>query len=250
MAIEKETYVIGGWLKAREAGTTGPFKKVGLVSTIQQTIESSEITLPDTTTPQGGEYDSVSRISSVGLGINFRELHTSMLAALMWGDATNVPSATHTDEAHTAVPGGTIALDFMPLEITSVKSDDGTTTYEEFDDWNMTGAGIEIVEGGAISAATPIKVTYKSATVDVIEALTNSGKTFEFLFEGENAAGTQRRIQARYFRCRLNPSSQQDWINTEDFLAAEATAKVLMDPAKVGAGKSKYFNIKKELATV
>ncbi|MBN0795870.1 hypothetical protein JTL88_34415, partial [Pseudomonas aeruginosa] len=82
MAIEKETYVIGGWLKAREAGTTGPFKKVGLVSTIQQTIESSEITLPDTTTPQGGEYDSVSRISSVGLGINFRELHTSMLAAL------------------------------------------------------------------------------------------------------------------------------------------------------------------------
>ncbi|MBN0379611.1 hypothetical protein JTM61_36905, partial [Pseudomonas aeruginosa] len=99
----------------------GPFKKVGLVSTIQQTIESSEITLPDTTTPKGGEYDSVSRISSVGLGINFRELHTSMLAALMWGDATNVPSATHTDEAHTAVPGGTIALDFMPLEITSVK---------------------------------------------------------------------------------------------------------------------------------
>ncbi|MDF5883573.1 hypothetical protein P4133_10685 [Pseudomonas aeruginosa] len=35
----------------------------------------------------------------------------------------------------------------MPLEITSVKSDDGSTTYEEFDDWNMTGAGIEIVEG-------------------------------------------------------------------------------------------------------
>lgn len=58
-------------------------------------------------------------------------------------------------------------------------------------------------------------MTYKSATVDVIEALTNSGKTFECLFEGENAAGTQRRIQARYFRCRLNPSSQQDWLNTE-----------------------------------
>ncbi|EKF7421690.1 hypothetical protein O0O73_007421, partial [Pseudomonas aeruginosa] len=134
--------------------------------------ETNEITLPDTTTPQGGEYDAVSRITSVGLSINFRELKTSILAALVWGDATNVPSATHTDEAHTAVPGGTIALDFMPLEITSVKSDDGTTTYEEFDDWNMTGAGIEIVEGGAISAATPIKVTYKSATVDVIEALT------------------------------------------------------------------------------
>ncbi|UAC98795.1 hypothetical protein K8B72_04535 [Pseudomonas aeruginosa] len=48
----------------------------------------------------------------------------------------------------------------------------------------------------------------------------------------------------------MKPSSQQDWLNTEDFLAAEATAKVLMDPTKVGAGKSKYLNIKKELATV
>ncbi|ETV02801.1 TPA: hypothetical protein NID03_001991 [Pseudomonas aeruginosa] len=250
MAIEKETFVIGGWLKAREAGTGGAFQKVGLVSTLQQTIETNEITLPDTTTPQGGEYDAVSRITSVGLSINFRELYTAMLAALMWGDATRVPSATHTDEAHTVVPGGTLALDFMPLEITSVTSEDGTTTYAEFDDWNMTGSGLEFLEGGKISAASPIKVTYKSATVDVIEALTNSGKVFEFLFEGENAAGTQRRILARYFMCRLNPSSQQDWISTDDFLAAEATAKVLMDPTKVGAGKSKYFNIKKELATV
>ncbi len=148
MAIEKETYVIGGPFKIRESGATAPFQFAGLVSTIQQTIETNEITLPDTATPQGGEYDAVSRITSVGLSINFRELKTSILAALVWGDATNVPSATHTDEAHTAVPGGTIALDFMPLEITSVKSDDGTTTYEEFDDWNMTGAGIEIVEGG------------------------------------------------------------------------------------------------------
>ena len=100
MAIEKETYVIGGWLKAREAGTTGPFKKVGLVSTIQQTIESSEITLPDTTTPQGGEYDSVSRISSVGLGINFRELHTSMLAALMWATPPRSLCHPHRRSAH------------------------------------------------------------------------------------------------------------------------------------------------------
>ncbi|TEE94138.1 hypothetical protein IPC1491_30055, partial [Pseudomonas aeruginosa] len=71
MAIEKETFVIGGWLKAREAGTGGAFQKVGLVSTLQQTIETNEITLPDTTTPQGGEYDAVSRITSVGLSINF-----------------------------------------------------------------------------------------------------------------------------------------------------------------------------------
>lgn len=85
MAIEKETYVIGGPFKIRESGATIPFQFAGLVSTIQQTIETNEITLPDTTTPQGGEYDAVSRITSVGLSINFRELKTSILAALVWG---------------------------------------------------------------------------------------------------------------------------------------------------------------------
>ncbi|MDN4149776.1 hypothetical protein QYE80_32685, partial [Pseudomonas tohonis] len=96
---------------------------------------------------------------------------------------------------------------------------------------------------------TPYKVSvdYSSAAVDVIEALTNSGKTFEFLFEGENAAGTQKRVEARFFQCRLNLAATMDWINTEDFGGFEATAKVLRDTTKVGTGTSKYFRIKKEL---
>lgn len=250
MAIKKETVVIGGWLKAREAGTNAAFQKTGLVSTIQQAIETNDITLADTTTPQGGEYDALSRVTSVGLSINFRELYTWVLAALVWGDASSVESEAIEDEAHTATPSGTVALNQMPLEITLVTNDAGTTTYNEFDDYIMTGSGIEIVEGGAIATATPIKVSYTSASVDVIEALTNSGKTFEFLFEGENAAGTQKRIEARYFRCRLNPASQQDWINADDFMGFEATAKVLSDPTKIGGGTSKYFRIKKEKEVV
>ena len=248
MAQEKETFIIGGWLKAREAGSGNPFKKVGLVSTIQQSIETNDITLNDTTTPQGGEYDAVSRIKGMSLSINFRELYTWVLAALVWGDATSVASDTVLDEPVTAVPGTTVALAQMPLEITEVTSTAGATVYEEGTDYQMTGSGIEFLEGGAISASTPVKVTYESAAVDVVEALTNSGKVFEFLFEGENAAGTQLRIEARYWRCRLNPASQQDWINTDDFLQSQATAKVLSDPTKVGPGKSKYCRIKKEKA--
>ncbi|WEW97701.1 hypothetical protein P3T65_26305 [Pseudomonas nitroreducens] len=248
MAQEKETFIIGGWLKLRKAGTNAPFQKVGLVSTIQQTIESNDIPLADTTTPQGGEYDAVSRITGVSLAINFRELYTWILAALVWGSASSVASTTITDEDVTAVPGTTAVLDEMPLEITEVTNEDGTTTYVEIDDYVMTGSGIEFVEGGAISTSTLVKVSYKTAAVDVVEALTNSGETFEFLFEGENAAGTQKRIECRYWRGRLNPANQQDWINTEDFLQSQATAKILSDPTKLGAGKSKYFRIKKEKA--
>lgn len=257
MTTRKETVVIGGHLKMREAGSGLPFQKVGLVSTIQHTTETNSLSLPDTTTPQGGEYDSLDRVTSVGLSINFREIYTWVLAALVWGSATSVAASTVTGEKHVAAVDGTIALDKMPLTIAGVSNEAGDVDFDEFDDWNMTGSGIEVVAGGALEAAikaspsgTPYKVSvdYSSAAVDVIEALTNSGKTFEFLFEGENAAGTQKRVEARFFRCRLNLATTMDWINTEDFGGFEATAKVLRDDTKVGAGVSKYFRIKKELA--
>lgn len=257
MATRKDTVVIGGHLKMREAGSGLPFQKVGLVSTIQHTTETNSLSLPDTTTPQGGEYDSLDRVTSVGLSINFREIYTWVFAALVWGSATSVPATTITGEKHIAEVDGTIALDAMPLTIAGVSNEAGDVDFDEFDDWNMTGSGIEVVAGGALEAAikaspsgTPYKVSvdYSSAAVDVIEALTNSGKTFEFLFEGENAAGTQKRVEARFFRCRLNLATTMDWINVDDFGGFEATAKVLRDDSKVGAGVSKYFRIKKELA--
>lgn len=257
MAVKKETVVIGGHLKARLAGSSAPFQKVGLVSTIQHTTETNSLTLADTTTPQGGEYDSLDRVTGVSLSINFREIFSWVLAALVWGSVSNVAASTVTGEQHVAEVDGTIALEKMPLSIASVSNEAGTTDYDEFDDWVMTGSGIEVVSGGALETAikaaapgTPFKVSvdYSSAAVDVIEALTNSGQVFEFLFEGENAAGTQKRVQARFFQCRLNLATQMDWINTEDFGGFQATAKVLRDSNKVGAGTSKYFNIKKELA--
>src|SRR5690606_2311111 len=137
-----------------------------------------------------------------------------------------------------------------------VDGEPGSVTFEEFDDWVMTGSGIEVVSGGALEAAIiaagpaapySVSVGYKSAAVDVVEALTNSGLELELLFEGENAAGTKKRIEARFWKCRLNPASSQDWLSVHDFMGAESTCKVISDPTKVGAGKSKYFRIKKEL---
>lgn len=256
MTIKKETVVIGGHLKAREYGSGLPFQKVGLVSTIQHATETNSLTLNDTTTPQGGEYDSLDRVTGVTLNINFREIFSWVFAALVWGDVTNVAAATHTGEIKRAGVDGTIALDHMPLTISGVSNEAGDTDFDEDDDWIMTGSGIQVVAGGALEAAieaagtTPynVSVDYSSAEVDVIEALTNSGKTFEFLFEGENAAGTQKRVEARFFMCRLNLATTMDWINTEDFGAFEATAKVLRDDSRVGAGTSKYFRVKKEKA--
>lgn len=45
MAVQKETFVIGGHLKMRRSGSGLPFQKCGLVSTIQTTIETNNLTL-------------------------------------------------------------------------------------------------------------------------------------------------------------------------------------------------------------
>lgn len=247
MPREIETFVVGGTVKMRKYGVGGAFTPVGLVSTLQQAIEKSDITLADTTTPQGGEYDALSRITSMSLTMNWREFYTSNLAVMYWGDASRVPATTVTDEPHVATKGGTILLAKMPLTITSVMPDSGATAFVEGDDYQMTGAGLEILEAGAIADDAALKITYASAAVDVIEALTNSGGTFEFLFEGANAAGTKQRMNLQYFRCQLSPAASAAWISTDDFMGTEMVAKVLSDPAKTGAGKSKYMKIMKEV---
>lgn len=247
MARDIETYVVGGLVKIRPYGQGGPFTPVGLVSTLTQAIEKTDLTLADTTTPQGGEYDSISRITSMSLTMNWRELYTTNLAAMFWGDVTRVPAATVTDEDHVAAKGGTITLEKMPLSIGEVTDATGATIYVEGDDYQFTGSGVEILAAGAIAEAAPIKITYSTATVDVIEVLTNSGKVYEILFEGANAAGQKNRINLQYFRCQLNPAASTDWISTDDFLGNEVVAKVLSDPAKSGQGKSKYMRITKEV---
>lgn len=52
MAREIETFVVGGLVKIRPYGVGGAFTPIGLVSTLVQAIEKTDISLPDTTTPR------------------------------------------------------------------------------------------------------------------------------------------------------------------------------------------------------
>src|SRR5690606_17410637 len=127
----------------------------GLVSSIQHATETTSLTLADTTTPQGGEYDSLDRVTSVTLTINFREIFSWVLASLVWGDVTSVEASTHTGEEHRAGVDGTVALEHMPLAIESVtgpaaEPTDPDVEYDEDDDWIMTGSGLQVVAGGAL----------------------------------------------------------------------------------------------------
>lgn len=247
MALQKETFVVGGQVKMRRYGKGGAFQPLGLVSTLKQAIATKDLTLADTTTPQGGEYDSASRVDSITLTMNWREFGPVNLGVMHWGAVERIPSADVASEEVTATVGGTLMLAQMPLSITSVAlKATPTTTFKADEDFIMSGAGIEVLEGGKIKDKDVLLVSYKGATVDIVEAIVNSGEEYSILFEGASAVGSQARVNLLYHRVKFKPSASFDWISTEDFMGGEMEGKCLSDPRQVGAGKSRYMRIMKE----
>lgn len=251
----KETAVIGGILKMRKAGSGLPFTPVGLSSSVQQTHETNQIRLEDATNPLGGTYDKLEKVTSMGIAINLREINSRNLGALLFGTVLNVPTSTVAAEEVIVAVGGTSKLAKMPLTITSVKGVGETPpTYVEDVDYMLTGAGIEVLAGGALEEDIDgdddfkVVVAYTSADYDEIEALTDSGQEWELMFEGGNAVGTKGKINAHYWRVRFGLAQAMDFINVEDFLGLQATAEVLSDPGR-GLGKSAYMKINKQNPT-
>lgn len=255
MVRKVETVILGGIIKIRPAGTGQPFRDAGLVSTVQQATETTDIVLANTRTPEGGNFDKKTRINAITLAMNFREFNTENIAVNLWADVTAVPGAAVTGEMRHAEVGKTCVLDKMPLTITSVV--DGATglvVFEEDEDFRMTGSGIEPLEGStlaaAIAAAAPgtpymVEVDYTCADFDEIEALVSSSQEFEIILEGQNGAGTQGRINPRFWRCKFAPAASLDWLGTDDFMGMTVAVEVLADATR-GTGKSAYMKIQKE----
>lgn len=245
MAIE--TWLGSGHVSLREYGTTVPFQRVGNCSRLEFNLNETTIEQRDFTSPGGGTYDEVRRIESVEMGMTLHDLNTANLARVLYADTSTVAAASAIAESHTAKPGQVVALNKMPLAITSVKSQDDVTTYTEGTDYSLSGAGLYIPADSTIAADATINVIYTCPDYDVIEALTTSGKAYELLFEGMNEGGTNKRSNVRVYRVRIGAAQGLNWIG-EDFAAMEVTGKLLKDPTKTGANKSTYFRVEKETA--
>lgn len=259
MAWEKETFMVAGMVKCRLAGTGLPFEPMGLGSTMEQAHEVNKITLANTMTPAGGNYDTYSRPTAMMLNFNFREFFTANFARFLWANVTALESVAVTGEQKQAKVGMTTMLDKMPLSITTVvDAETGLIEYEEDIEWKLTGSGIEPLPGGALAtaiaaaeAAEPpvpfmIEVDYTSAPVDEIQPLANTGVELELLFEGVNAVGTQKRNNNLYYRCKFDLVQTLAWINIEDFMGQEVTCEVLADATRSGPGLSPFMKIMKE----
>lgn len=117
----------------------------------------------------------------------------------------------------------------------------GKTTLVSGTDYEVRGAGIYVLTGATIAGET-WTVGYTKAATGVVQALVDSGKEYEMLFDGLNEARSGKKVRVNAFRVKPGALQQLGLIG-EEYAAAEVSAEVLQDTSKVGAGISKYFKV-------
>lgn len=237
------SYLGSGKIWLREIGGSGGLTQVGNASQLQFSVTEDTKELKDFTQPGGGTYNEVRRISAVEMSATIHDLSAQNLARALYGAASTEATGTVTDEAHNdIVIGALVPTLFLPSAITAVKRASTTLTLNS--DYTVEPSGIVPLSGGANSvvAGDDLLITYTKAAQDVVQALVNSGKEYELLFDGLNEARSGKRTRVRAWRVKVGALAQLALIG-EEYAAMEVTGKLLKDTSIVGAGISQYFKV-------
>lgn len=244
MARQTYAYLGSGKIKMREVGAAAPFVEVGNCSALTFGAQLDTKELKNFTRPGGGTYAKVDRISSVTVSITAHDLNGANLAMACGGEVSEQVAGTVASEEVVAYKGGTTPLARPPATITSVEPIGGGTPYVAGEDYNITPGGIEVLADGAIpapvSGAANIEVSYTNTAQQVVEAMVNSGKEYELLFEGLNEAESDKPAIVQAYRVKFAPAQAINWIG-DDFAALELSGSALIDANKVGTGISQYW---------
>lgn len=246
MATKTHSYMGKGtvYLRARSGG--GGLMPIGNCSQLELSVETDSVTQPDYTSAGGGNANEIDRVSDVGMAITMLELKPANLAMALRGTASELEGTTHDDERHTAYVGGLVALSRNPdttKTVTVVQDpDSAAVTLTEGTDYDLSRAGILILENGAVIDGDTIGVTYESMDADVVEAMTNAGDEYELVFDGLNEAESGRPVTVRAHRIKWSPTSGLALIG-DDFGELPLEGSVLSDSSITGQGVSRYFKV-------
>jgi len=244
------SYIGTGKAYLRKVGAAAPLIEVGNASAITFGVTEDVKTLLDRTQPGGGNRNEVRRISSVDFSATLTDYSPENVAMGFFGDVTALSAGTATSEAVTVYVGGLNLLAHFADSITSVKSSDGTTTFDPLDpvtgegDYALVDGGLSIPAGSAITDASNIKVTYAYGAKSIVEALTHSADIYEFYFPGFNEARESKRFVLHGYKVRLGAADQLA-IVTDDFGNMTIKGTLLKDDTKP-AGTSQYFRAEVE----
>lgn len=123
---------------------------------------------------------------------------------------------------------------------TAVLTCAGKLTPDAGTDYEVRAGGLYVLAGAVMAGGVPWEISYTKAAVDVVQALTSSGKEYEMLFDGLNEARSGKRTRVTAYRVKPGALQSLGLIG-EEYAALEVTGEVLQDATKIGAGVSKYF---------
>ena len=244
--IEQQTFVGVGTVYLENLKASKGLLPIGEVSKLELAIATEKLELKSHIQSGGGLADSITRISGVNIAMDVDNFSADNIAMALFGNSTAAVGKAVTDEPQAAYPGALVSFVNPPDldSVIEVTSSDGLTTYVLGTDYELSPAGITITQGGAIAAKTDILVDYISLDHDVIEMLTSTGDPYRLYFEGLNEGNSDSPVLVEIFRSKFDPTSSIGFI-TEGIGNLSMSGTVLKDTSKVGAGISKYVNIKK-----
>lgn len=247
--MEDFSYLGTGIAYVREVGAARPMVALGNASDISFGVTEDVKTLADRTAPGGGTRNEVRRIQSVDFTATLTDYSPDNLALGFFGTLSTLAAGNSADEPIVAYRGGLNPLKHFADSIASVKSADGTVTFDPMDangvgDYALQDGGLYVPAGSAITDAQSIKVTSAYGAKSVMEALTRSAGVYEFYFPGFNEARQSKRMVIRAYRVRLGATDKLALI-TDDFGNLTIKGTVLKDLTKpVGTPQSplsQYF---------
>lgn len=231
--IVKESYIGAGIVYV--AG-----RDVGNASGVEVSIEQEEKSLPNYR-GGGGNYDSVTKVSSVKLKMTLNAFSNENLALALRGTVSVLTADPVADELVVAKLDGLAPTEKL-IDISkpvTVTNSDGSTEYDVDVDYYVSAAGIRAIGTGAIVDGAQLKVSYTSAAGNALEALTEAGVTVPVVIDGMNDANGKPCV-LRFYLWKPSPTSSLSLI-TDDYGSFDIEGEVLANDAIVAAGKSKFF---------
>lgn len=221
-------------------GAAKGFVGVGNVPELSIDIETTDFTHRESESGQRLEDLVITQEKSGTATFTMENVSQDNLAVALWGATAAITGDAVVDESVKGYIGKKSALAFPDVSSVTVDHISGTPTYVADTDYRLDAKNgtIEILEGGAITEAQELHVSYTYAASKKLDAFTLVAAPERFLrFEGLNTVDASRVI-VNAFRFRFNPLTGYALIN-EEIAQPEVVGQLLSDPFRLTG--SKFF---------
>lgn len=244
MGKQVDTFLGTAVVSIKEKGVAGGMRFFSNLESLTQSFETEDKTVPDNTAPGGGEWDSITRVTSAKASAVLFDLSPENLALATNGSVVNSSSVTPIVDEVITVVGLT---DFYPtarmIDISVppvVTNSAGTTTYNVGTDYTVSPGGITLVSGTTIVAGG-IKIDYTPEATKDVQFLGQSGKEYEVFIDGYNEANS-RAFGGKYHRVKFAPTNDLGLIGS-DFAKLTVEMTLLADTSITGGTLSQYGRV-------